>query len=56
MPPGYNSNTNGVKSGNTIPQASPKTPVFADPASGTPTRNGSPSSQHIGTMKPRTKK
>ncbi|MEX0596028.1 MAG: hypothetical protein WD512_05955 [Candidatus Paceibacterota bacterium] len=55
-PPGYNSNTNGVKSGNTIPQATPKNPAFGSPAPGTPTRYGSPASQNIGTMKPRTKK
>jgi hypothetical protein len=55
-PPGYNSNTNGVRTGTTIPQATPKTAAFPDPAPGTPTLNGSYSSQGLGRMKPRTKK
>lgn len=52
-PPGYNSNTKGVKSGGTIPQATPKTPAFGGAAPGATTRNGSPAGQYIGTMKPR---
>lgn len=54
-PPGYNKNTKGVNSGNVIPQATPKTPIFGGPPPGVATRNGSPSSQHVGTMKPRKK-
>jgi hypothetical protein len=57
-PPGYNVNTKGVKGGLTqIPSIKPSTgSICGGESAGGKTRNGSPASTYIGTMKPRKNK
>ena len=57
-PPGYNTNTKGIRNGLTqLPQVKKPEggPICGGESTGGKTRNGSPASTYIGTMKPRKK-